>query len=94
MTEDSQASAEQGSPRPEDVPAGPEGGPEDHAQQHAGREGRRYGKVVNAPTVPNDGGYEKRVAQTPSRDRTSGANSVVAGAQAFEQRAAQEQGTH
>ena len=51
-------------------------------------------KVVNAPTVPNTGGYENKVAPPPRvADKTAGANSGSA-ANAFEQRAAQEQGTH
>lgn len=33
-------------------------------------------------------------ASLPAADKTAGANSVAKGAQAFEQRATQEQGTH
>ena len=51
-------------------------------------------KVVNAPVHPNDGGYEKHTVVASHHDATSGANSVVAGAQAFEQRVVQETGTH
>lgn len=52
------------------------------------------GKVVNAPTAPNNGGFENRVSP-PARvaDKTAGANSSMP-AHAFEQRAVQEQGTH
>lgn len=53
------------------------------------------GKVVNAPTTPNAGGFENRVS-APAKapvDKTAGANTGSA-ANVFEQRVAQEQGTH
>ncbi len=39
------------------------------------------------------GGYENKVKPLPAADKTAGANATMA-ANAFEQRAAQEQGTH
>lgn len=50
-------------------------------------------KVVNAPTAPNDGGYEKRQGPDRTADKTSGSNATSA-AHAFEGRATQEQGNH
>jgi hypothetical protein len=48
------------------------------------------GKIVNAPSVPNAGGYENRVTLSrPEAVKMSGHNSG-----GFENRAAQEQGTH
>lgn len=53
------------------------------------------GKVVNAPTSQNNGGFETRVtapAHAPA-DKTAGANATMA-ANLFEQRVTQEQGSH
>lgn len=52
------------------------------------------GKIVNAPTTPNAGGYENRVGYSKVLgDKTAGTNVTMA-AFAFESRVTQEQGTH
>lgn len=52
------------------------------------------GKIINAPVTPNAGGYETRTAESKHLgDKTAGANASMP-ANAFEQRSAQEQGTH
>lgn len=47
-------------------------------------------KIVNAPTVPNDGGYEKKTVQG-SREKTGMQGQNNGG---FENRVVQESGTH
>jgi hypothetical protein len=52
------------------------------------------GKVVNAPTTPNNGGYENRTSLSKVlHSRTEGTNAGSA-ANVFETRVSQEQGTH
>jgi hypothetical protein len=54
---------------------------------------RVYSKIINAPVVPNDGGFEKKVAPLPAADKTAGANATMP-AHTFELRVVQETGTH
>ncbi len=49
--------------------------------------------VKNAPSVPNNGGFEARVTGTPHGDKTAGSNASSA-AHTFEGRVVQETGTH
>jgi hypothetical protein len=52
------------------------------------------GKVVNAPTTPNNGGYENRTSLSKVlHEKTEGTNASGA-AHDFEARVSQEQGTH
>jgi hypothetical protein len=51
------------------------------------------GKILNAPTTPNTGGYETKVKPAPVADKTAGSNASMA-ANAYEQRVSQETGTH
>lgn len=90
------AEPETAEPQPEQVAPPADGPPaESPAEQDQSREeivpGAKFGsKIVNAPSVPNSGGYENRtVTARAGADKMAGQNSG-----GFENRVVQESGTH